>query len=345
MNNKKIEWIDNLRVIATFFVIVLHVSSPLLHQYGKLSAFKWDVANFYDSLSRFCVPIFVMISGALLLNRDYKLNEYLKKRFLRIIYPLVFWSLCYLFYEYVILNPVSIKQIDTQFYIKLFAKLKYGVSFHFWFVYLIIGLYLLIPILSVWIKNAPKNHVSYFLIIWLITVILNHPFKINNSFELSFFTGYIGYLVLGYHLRTLQFTKYRNNFIILGLLFLTTFSITFFGTRLFSEYNNRFYGGFYENLSVHIILFSISVFLIVKNFSSIKNKYLIAFRNIISKYSYGIYLVHILVLYVFNYIGFTFEVLNPLASILIISFSCLVFSCLVIWIINKIPIVGKYISG
>ncbi|POR16914.1 hypothetical protein BWK58_15200, partial [Flavobacterium columnare] len=95
-DNENLYWITSLRVLATFSVIFLHTSAEILYQYGKTSNANWWIGNIYDSSVRFCVPIFLMISGALILSKDYKnITEYLKKRVLRIIFPFLFWSIVY----------------------------------------------------------------------------------------------------------------------------------------------------------------------------------------------------------------------------------------------------------
>lgn len=65
----KIFWVDFVRVLATFLVILLHSAAPLLYQYSSISKADWWVANIYDSISRICVPLFFMISGYLLLEK------------------------------------------------------------------------------------------------------------------------------------------------------------------------------------------------------------------------------------------------------------------------------------
>src|ERR1700712_776037 len=92
--------IHNLRLIALFAVIVLHASAPLLSRYAEVPMGDWFAANVYNSLVRFAVPVFVMITGALLLYREYELGDFLKRRLTRVIYPFLFWSLVYIAYAW-----------------------------------------------------------------------------------------------------------------------------------------------------------------------------------------------------------------------------------------------------
>ena len=72
-------WIDYLRVFATFGVILLHTAAPLANQYGIVSNYDWWIGNIYNSITRFCVPVFLMISGALIFSKTYNsTNDFLK---------------------------------------------------------------------------------------------------------------------------------------------------------------------------------------------------------------------------------------------------------------------------
>src|ERR1700750_3205314 len=94
-----IDWISNLRLVALYAVIILHVTSLLLMQYGKVSISDWMVADFFNAVVRFAVPVFVMVTGALLLHREYEIGDFLKKRLVRVVIPFLFWSLVYVGYS------------------------------------------------------------------------------------------------------------------------------------------------------------------------------------------------------------------------------------------------------
>src|ERR1700679_1783645 len=104
MQNEKerLSWMDNLRALATFGVIFLHVSYLLLGKFDKTpGTFKtWWAGNIYDSSVRFCVPVFLMLSGALVLGNHMPLTIFLKRRFTRLLFPFIFWSIIYMFFNY-----------------------------------------------------------------------------------------------------------------------------------------------------------------------------------------------------------------------------------------------------
>lgn len=134
-----------LRIMATFSVILIHVSGSLAERYGEIPFFEWQVANFYQSLSRYAVPMFFMISGALLLHKDYELLDFLKTRFGKILPPFIIWSLIYSFSNRYVFGG------DSFSFVKTVKDIFYGSKYHLWFIYVLLGIYLTTPILRRWI--------------------------------------------------------------------------------------------------------------------------------------------------------------------------------------------------
>ncbi len=343
--NKNFEWIDSLRVLATFSAIILHVSAELLPQFGSISDFDWWIGNIYDSSLRFCVPIFLMITGALILSKTYEsTGEYLRKRVLRIVFPFLFWSLIYialaLFDEFN--HGKQMNFIATLKFI--FSKLKGGASFHLWYIYLVIGLYLFFPIIGRWISKSNKYEIKYFLGIWLLTIVLQIPFltKITPKINLTYFSGYIGFPILGYYLSNYTF-EFKAKKVIYILIITAGILITIFGTFFISKYQNNFDDLFYEYLTPNVLIVSVGIFLLFKDFVKFGAKT----TNIVlffSKYSYGTYLIHVLVLWALAKFSISYAFVNPIIGIPITSVLCFVVSTFIIFGINKLPF-GKYISG
>ncbi len=343
--NNNYEWVDSLRVLATFSVIFLHVAAPLLYQYGSVSNFDWWAGNIYDSTVRFCVPIFLMISGVLILSQNYEsTGEYLRKRVLRILLPFLFWSIIYitrdLFSKFNHEENLSYTEV-LKF---IFLQLKNGASYHLWYIYLIIGLYLFFPIIGKWIKKSDKHEIKYFIWIWIITLLTQLPFvnKIVPNITMTYFTGYIGFPILGYYLNKYSFDFNGKKAIYIFLIF-TGIVITIFGTFFTTKYLDRFDELFYGYLSPNVLLVSVCVFLLFKDFVKIGTK-MTKIIHFISKYSYGIYLIHVLVLIQLAKFDISYAFVNPIIGIPITSLLCIVVSSGVVLVINKLPF-GKYISG
>lgn len=346
INKDNLNWVKNLRVLATISVIVLHVSSGILYQYGTILNSVWWVGNIYDSVVRFCIPIFLMISGTLLLNKEYELYDFLKNRFSRIILPFLFWSCIYAFFA---LRVKFLENPELSFYeiCRLaFFLFKNGTSFHLWYVYMIIGIYLFVPILNKWIRNATEKEILYFISIWILTIFFSQPIiqRAKINIDAIYFSGYIGYLVLGHYLSFKFFTDHVKKIrFISTALFIAGTAIAIFGTYFLTKRANHFVDYFYGNFTLNIIISSVGVFLLIKNVK-ILNPFLTRIIDFINKYSYGIYLVHILVLQFIEFLGISYDFINPVIAIPIITIMCLSISLFIVFAINKLPY-GRYISG
>ena len=188
---ERIFYLDLLRTIAILAVILCHLFQ--LYPYK----FSWGYLHYLVPINTFGyvgVPIFFMLSGALILNREIKLKDFYKKRFSRIIYP------------YVLL--VSITIILGYFFFGFRDNIPLiilGQNKYTWFVWTLAGLYLFIPMINPFIREYGLDGIKIYLIVWVFTLLLNslglYPF---NYFELSYFAGYLGFLLLGYYLVNVQ---------------------------------------------------------------------------------------------------------------------------------------------
>lgn len=349
-NRVQLGWINNLRIIALFAVMVLHCSSPLLGAWGKTPANQWLAADFYNALTRFAVPVFVMVTGALLLGKDDGIAPFLKKRLLRVVTPFLFWSLVYVAYAYY--NEDIIATGNTWTTVKqVLHQLKYGASYHLWYVYMLIGLYLVIPILSKFIKAATERETIYFLVVWLVVMLIGQPYmqRYDPQIDTHYFAGYIGYLVLGYYLANKSFNPLKLP-VYMALLFVVSVITITWGTQWLFGYYKGISTLMYEPLSWPIVILSTAIFLLMRFWQPKVPSELIKFRDFAGKYNYGIYLGHALMLTLLDapeLTGFSlsYHTFNPWISIPVTAAVCFIITLGMICLINKIPFVGKYISG
>ncbi|MFM2156348.1 MAG: hypothetical protein RL516_1097 [Bacteroidota bacterium] len=330
------DWLDGIRWLATIAVIVIHVVAPYLYQYGQISIGSWNIYNFIDSLSRFAVPFFVMLSGALLLNRNISLPDFLKKRFLRILIPFLFWSVIYSVYNY-----LKNGEQEINYLIYFFNSLKDGASYHFWYIYMLIGLYLAIPILNKWIVNSDLQLIVYFLVIWFFGLLISFfNLNLHKDFSLTIFTGYVGYLILGY------FIAHRSskiNSYVLLTLFIVAVGFTFLATFKYPVDNGSFNGKYYQYLSINVVVASASLFMLIKNSFNASKLYLdkIKFCN---KYGFGVYLIHVLVLDALQLIQINGAFVNPLIGTLITIVVCYLISLLLIVLLSRIRFLANLLN-
>jgi surface polysaccharide O-acyltransferase-like enzyme len=342
-DNNSENWAHLLRAVATFAVIILHVSAPILNQFAFIPRSEWLQGNIFNSSVRFCVPVFVMLTGALILPKKLVLDQYLKKRAIRILLPFIFWSVLYIiFFTFLKLyNGKIISPLDLLEY--TLYSLKNGASYHLWYIYMIFGIYLVIPIINKWILNCTMNEIIYFILIWFILLLFDIPIleKFNSKIDLNYFKGYIGYLILGYFLSINFNSKTIIPYAI--LLIISGIIITSIGTFYFTTKRGEFYDLFYFYLSPNVVIVSIGVFLLFKNVD-LKNGIVIKLSILISKFSYGIYLSHVFVLIILSKIGLSSSFINPTIGIISTSIICLLLSFLITRAINNLPF-GHFISG
>lgn len=348
----RVIYLDYLRIAATFGVIVLHISGQNWYT-TSVNSFEWNVLNFYDSIVRWVVPIFVMISGALFLDKakEVSIKKLYSKNILRIITALIFWSSVYALDE-------GIQGANfSSFFISMLE-----VNYHLWFLIMLIGLYITVPILRK--VTASSQLTKYFLVISFVFTFLIPSISnlltlleissaekfieaIQESFsEMNFHLtlGYTSYFVLGYFLSKVDLNrKFRIVIYIFGIIgFITTILLT----AGFSSKMQIAYGEFYSNFSLNVLLESISVFVFTR-YQLTKITALFKYQTLVlkvSKYSFGIYLVHALIIEIMIVIlGINNLSFNPIFSIPTLSIGVFGVSFLISAILNHIPLLNRYI--
>ena len=131
-DSNRLGGIDLIRILACILVIVVHVSSQGFFNFSEY----WEICVAYDSIARMCVPLFFIISGYLLFNKTDELTTFYKKRFLRVLIPFLLTLFIYYLYRG--------GDLTTFLYNAFTSQRK--VSNHLWFVYVLIGIYLTIPL-------------------------------------------------------------------------------------------------------------------------------------------------------------------------------------------------------
>lgn len=342
-SNKEIYWISNLRILATFAVVLLHCASPLVVDFEGNSRTNWWASNTYDGLARFCVPVFVMISGYLLLGKPIDFFNFYIKRLKRIVLPFVFWTLIYLICNVFVFKTILYSSFFSLV-VKFFMSVVYGSVFHFWFIYMIIGLYLIIPFINPWIVKARKIEIEFFIIVWLVSILFDNTFLVTYkpNLNLSFFSNYLGYLILGYYLGNYNLKFFRYSMLKI-LVYLFSGTIILLGTYYLTSIKNKFDGYFYGNFNFMVILNTVSLFLVFKDIVNVRlTKY--GFFKLLNENSFGIYLIHILILKCINLLGISINLFNSFLSIPLLAILTLVLSNFAIRMLKFVPF-GKNIIG
>lgn len=332
-------YFDFLRVFGTFAVMFLHIAAQNWDT-KDVHSFEWSVMNFYNAIARWSVPAFVMISGALFLSRDIPIRKIYSKYIFRIFTAFVFWSVMYTVFIY----------DDGGDRVKYISHLICG-HYHIWFLFMISGLYMIVPFVK---KIAESKFLTkYFLEIAFLFAFL--PCNIINTltlfskdyggiawqlfyyFYFNFVAGYTGYFLLGYFVNNTENSR-KTEYMIY-----TAGIIGFAATVLMTLYASRLNGTpteiFYENISVNILCETVAVFVFFrKNFN-------FPAKNIrtLSQYSFGAYLVHAGVIYLFEKFGINSLTFSPIISIPVIAVIVFIVSFAISAVLNQMPVLRKYI--
>lgn len=334
---KRLEYIDTLRVLACFLVILTHSAMPAVNSTDGIWYFSYSFVSSPSS------ELFLALSGAVLLPVKVSMKEFYKRRFLKLLPPVLFWSVLIILI-YILLGKASVEDgIITLS--QIFIKPVIGV---YWFIYVIIGLYLLAPIISKWLIDASQRQVEFFLLLWSFNLIMPYiNLFIPNIFQqtgshywmLNYFGGFLGYWMLGYYLRRFPILIGLNKRFI-------TISILFFCYCLFIGFmkiNNQNVGEYIDNLQIGSALGVILLFTIIQNLTHIPNR-IQSLIALIAKYSFGIYLVHIIIARELVWRLFEHMRFSPLLETPTIAFISLILSFFVLYFLSKLPF-GKYITG
>src|SRR5512138_3524270 len=340
-------WVDLVRVAAIYLVVVVHVSGQLTNVWGQIPPDQWIIANVYGGIARICVPLFFMISGYLLLPRSESLSDFYAKRIPKILIPLVVWSLIYLGWycgnHAGTCTPGLIRDL-------LLVK---GAYYHLWFLYTLLGIYLVMPVLRLMTQPSTDRKLLWYLIaLWLIfhpLLTLVHKFwnfSINLSAPLA--TGYTSYFVLGYLLGEITLSRTRVILSAVGWVIGTLGTII--GTYLLTRAAGQFDGFFYDFVTVNVILASGAAFLLLRWLSEAKMFALPAVQaaaRVLAASTFGIYLVHVMVIEILSdwipFLHMNSFMGNAIWSIPLVSTVVFLLSFLVVYLIQKVPILKSIV--
>ncbi|SNS01275.1 Surface polysaccharide O-acyltransferase, integral membrane enzyme [Geodermatophilus pulveris] len=196
-------WMDGARVVAMAAVVLIHVVAPVVSdgQGEDLTHPRWWLGNVLDSLARSAVPLFFMVSGALLLSpeRTEGPGRFLRRRLPRIGVPLLFWSTFYLGFR-VVARGHELGARDAA------AALAGGVPyFHLWFLFALLGLYLTTPLLRVVIRQSSDRFVAWacavLLLLGAVDQVLTSFLGAGSPNAVTWFLPHLGYYVAGHLLQ------------------------------------------------------------------------------------------------------------------------------------------------
>lgn len=371
-----IGWVDLLRVLACFMVVFSHSCDAFVAQFDADRA-SFLTGVFGGSLMRASVPLFVMMTGVLLLpvGQGYDLVSFYRKRIGRILPPLVFWSvalplLMYAYFNYT--NPSTCNpQVAVDGYtVQQLVQRIYTFVFNFnfdttplWYLYMLIGLYLLMPVLNAWLVQASQRELKVVLGLWVVSLFLPYlkmlapvlgyqgnygnmellgmcDWNIYGTFY--YFSGFVGYLVLAYYLKRypLQWS-WSKMFAIMIPLFVAGYAITAGGYILTQEH----FPGNYAYLEIVWYFNGINVFMMTLPLFAIVQKMAVRSRRWLSRLAslaFGIYLCHFVFVFV-CYDLYDMAMLPYWVRIPCIAVTTFAIATLVVWLMSRAAFTARFV--
>ena len=333
-------WVDLVRIIAIFFVILVHVSYRLINEWGRIPFDWWMIGNVAEGISRTAVSLFIMTSGYLNFSHPLPMKEYFQRRLPRVFVLLVVWSLIHM----VLL--IATGQGSYTITTGLRAILTGNVYDHLWFLYALFGFYLITPIFQRAVETDRKL-IWYFLALWVIfepfASLVERFAGIEFGVILPQVTGYFGYYLLGYLLATHEFTT-RQAWLGFGAYAFTSLFIIL-GTWRMTISSGVPDTTFYDLTGFPVLVGAVGLFIFVKSFKL--DSPIVRFFG---RTTTGIYLMHYSVLEILKRGVFGMEKLssvspfNPYVGVPLSSLSIFFVSAIITSIFLKVPVLKKIVS-
>ena len=337
---QRLYFIDNLRVLACFLVLLTH-SAMAATDYNK-EGFWLFALSFIGSPSS---ELFLALSGTVLLPVKTSFRIFYKRRFTKLVPPLVIWSVLG------ILLYTQTQSLSWSNAISSILNIPFQPTIGvYWFVYVMAGLYLIAPIISPWLQNATKHQLELFLLLWCVNMII--PWLqcfIPNSFQafhangnyywtLCYFGGFLGYWLLGYYLRkypvTIGWNVKWTGIVIGNVLYpIIIATIKNKGISVDSLTDNLQIGSAFQIALLYTIMQNIKVKTSIQKI-----------LTQIAKYSFGIYLTHIYIARELYWGLFEGSSIHIFPRTFFIASLTLLTGYLLTYLLAKLP-KGKYITG
>lgn len=347
--NGRVAYADLLRSFATIGVILLHLASSQIGNVPVGSG-AWQVFNLYDGLLRWCVPVFVMLSGMFMLDpkRPLPLSKLFFHNILRILLCLLFWN-----WLYILIGSGNISLHGILWALREAFGGQY--HYHLWFLYVLLGLYLVTPILRAFVRGASRGDLHYFLLLAFLfsslipTVCYLWPGSTGTlqlwyrRLSVQVITGYVGFYVGGYYLK--EYTISRVSEAIIYVLGGLGAVATVWGTAVLSGRGGKLVTTLYEYTSPNVVCFSVAVVVLFRYVLGVSEERSRRQRlSGMARISFGIYLVHDFFIMLLANLHITALSFSPVAAVPVLGAVVFLLSFAVAWLVSRIPFVGRWLT-
>lgn len=372
----RIVWADLLRLIAIFMVICSHSADPFNVSPEARANPEYNFwGSIYGVFMRPCVPLFAMLTGMLLLPVKEEMGRFYHKRILRVAVPFFLWSVFYNLFPWLTgVFGVSSSVLSTMFayageapsqsFVDSFHNIllipfNFSIyTIHLWYIYMLIGLYLFMPVFSAWLAKASTRQKKVFLALWGISLFFPYIKEFvthnlggvcswNDFGILYYFSGFVGYLLLGHCLKDVKYLPSKVA-VPLSLLFLVVgYAVTYYGFRNMSAQPSSTEEQielFFLFCSPQVALMTIAWYVMVQRVTISSGLLLSALKNL-TKCGLGIYMVHYFIVglgyLAVDYMGVPVSVRIPATAFIVF-----VASWLIVALVHRVfPKAARWIMG
>lgn len=335
--------LDLLRMIAIYLVILLHCMAPYCADARFYGTHSWWCFLILNGFCRASVPLFLMISGFLTLNGPpiISIREFYRKKIRRLLVPFLFWDVVYFFLA---CYNESVTPTVSVFLRELVNR---GSEYHLWFVYELTALYLLAPFLKKLTEHCSDKELWGLLLLVLtptaILPLINTIFSVYIAPLPVLFEGYVGYFLFGYLLQRTTLTRKQRCLVYLGAL--VGLLINIIGNNYFSSEEGvafKFNSGYLLNR----YLVAAGLFVLMRQLTTAPGAFLQKLCGLgrrLSKISYGIYLVHVMILELYTEHALPFS-LAPAPELLLTAVIVATITTAVCILLSHIPVARRLVT-
>lgn len=346
---QRMVYLDIFRIAAIFSVIVIHVTAC---EWSTLpvSSIRWQVLNLFNAANRWCIAAFVMMSGRAFLDLTKSLSfaDLIKKNIPRMLCSLLFWATAYHLYETALVNGTITARDLLGGVVAVFTL---SARRHLWFLYMMIGLYLLTPLLRKLVARFTVRTLTT-VSIALLLVSGGSPFLLSSLPSYAYMQyvmqvpGFIGLFLLGFCMEKLRLSARTLRILCLAGIFGVV--ITIAGTSILSLYTGTATQILYTNTAANVVITAVGLLAFGR-----KRLYALSFGarwdkriSLFSSLTYGIYLIHdfFIIPLELGLGGMSISILQPTLSVLAFSCWIMLLCTPIVYLLRKIPVINQYIA-
>lgn len=306
---ERVVFLDYVRAQACFMVILVHSNEfhyfvdPPFSTVGSAER-AW--VSLYGGVFRCCVPLFIVTSAYLLVPLRQSAGQFFRRRVARVFVPAVVWMLLYAVLP-ALWGEFGAADVWRQLCRLPFTFPENGA--HLWFIYMMAGVYLLMPIVSPWLERATRRELRFYIGLWMVSTFAHYAlyfapdgqlfgYCLWNEFNAFFYiSGFVGYVLIAYYIRRYVDWSWRKTLVVAVPLLIVGTAITCGGFYWTTIYSDDWYIRelTWRYCTPNVAMMTVGMFLLFKKIPQHGGRFY-GVVNDVSKLSYGMYLVHLMLL-------------------------------------------------